>query len=52
MRKPFYMQKYSGFLESQIEEVQNKHGANFVQATRRVITCSGRALQHSLKEKF
>ena len=52
MRKLFCMQRYSGILESQMEEVKNKCGANFVQETRRVITCTFRALQHKLKEKF
>ena len=52
MRKLFYMHRYSGILESQMEEVKNKCGANFVQETRRVITCTFRALQHKLKEKF
>jgi len=52
MRKLLYLQRYENIVDDKLEEHTSKRKINFVQTTRRVITCTVRGLQQKLKEKF
>ena len=46
------MQQYSNIEDESLKDFTSKHGILFVQTTRRVITCTVKALQQKLNEKF
>ena len=52
MQKLLYMQQYSNIEDGSLKDFTGKHGILFVQTTRRVITCTVKALQQKLNEKF
>ena len=52
MRKLFYMQRYSNNEDDKSEESISKPGIHFIQTTRRVLTCTNKALQQKLNGKL